>query len=116
MTPQLSFADAATAQAAKDDAIERVSKHANPQWKAMAMTTAENLARALQEFTTDDVWFVMGTMGSLTHEPRAMGAITTEAKRRGWIEPTGRYVQSQRKECHARPVLVWRSRIYGGKG
>ena len=64
-------------------------------------------------FTTDEVWRFL-THGSGV-EKRAMGSVMLKAARDGLIQKTGGYKQSQRAECHLRPIPIWYSKIYGGK-
>jgi hypothetical protein len=60
--------------------------------------------------TTDDLW-AAGL--ERPREPRAAGAVMTEAARRKWCVATDRTRKSARKACHARPVRVWASLVYG---
>lgn len=104
----------ATAQAAKQEAVGRVAMHANPEWVQMAFQGVETLARIHAEFTTDNLWQFMETLGRgvSTHEPRALGPVMIAAQKRHWIAPTGRYEQSRRPACHLRPIAIWKSLIY----
>ena len=101
--------DALAAIKARDQAIAQVERNADPMWKHNAWTVILMFARSGEPFTTDDVWEYMHQNGMETpREPRAMGAVIANACRDRIIESTGRYVQSQRPECHRRPVRVWR--------
>lgn len=93
------------AESERDIAIERVEHAAPADWKDSALTLVEALAKRTDTITTDDLWSL------LDHppEPRAMGAIMKRAQKNGWIEPTDRIKKSERPECHARPIRVWRS-------
>lgn len=94
--------------AARDEAIGRADDHADTEWKRHAEQVIAWTARALGEFTTDDVWDRIGS-GFSTHEPRALGALMKRLATRGVITPTERYRTSKRTECHNRPVRVWRA-------
>lgn len=94
---------------ARDEAVERVGRHADARWKAKALAVVARLARNCGEFTTDDVWEALSLVGESTHEPRALGAIMTMARKKGICVPTDRYVPSERRACHARPVRLWTS-------
>ena len=68
---------------------------------------AVNDAAALNdEFTTDDVWPLLG---DLPIEPNLVGKAFAEANRRGLIEGTERFVQSTRRNARGRRVQVWRA-------
>jgi hypothetical protein len=109
---QLSMTDA---MRARDDAIARAERHAVDEWKTATFGVIRQLAESCQSFTTDDVWLALQKMPEVaTHEPRALGSMMRQAANLGWIEPTDRYKNSARPECHARPVKVWRSRICNG--
>lgn len=109
---QLSFTEA---ERARDDAIARAERHAVDEWKTVTFGIIRQLAECSPSFTTDDVWLALQKVPEVaTHEPRALGSMMREAAKSGWIVPTDRYVNSQRPECHARPVKVWRSRLQGG--
>lgn len=106
---QLSMTDA---MGARDDAIARAERHAVDAWKTATFGVIRQLAESCASFTTDDVWLALQKLPDVaTHEPRALGSMMRQAAKSGWIEPTDRYVNSQRPECHARPVKVWRSRL-----
>lgn len=102
------------AVAARDEAIDRVERNADSHWKVAATNCVMTLARTNAEFTTDDVWSLLVGWPESTHEPRAMGPVMRKVANAGIIEATDQYRQSERKECHARPVKVWRSLIYTG--
>lgn len=88
--------------AARDAAIETVTRGAPAAWLAAAAKLIRDMPRETL-FTTDDLW------AKLAHppEPRAMGAVVKHASTTGLITATGRYVRSARAACHARPVAVW---------
>ncbi len=59
------------AKQARDEAVDRVDRNANEQWKQNAFAAVRRLALRGTEFTTDDVWAELGTEEG-THEKRAM--------------------------------------------
>lgn len=94
---------------ARDEAIARAEANAAPDWLA----TAERIVLAVSpggELTTDDIWTGLTAAGVATHEPRALGAVVRRLAKAGEIVATGHYRPSARRECHARPVPVWRRR------
>lgn len=108
----LTFDNLWAARAAADEAVERVDRHADPTWRADAMTAVEHVARTRHELTSDDVWSTMSnTSDAHTHDPRAMGPIMRAARAAGWIVPTDRYRASGHTVNHNRPQRVWRSLI-----
>ncbi|MFZ4431659.1 MAG: hypothetical protein ACOYOQ_00530 [Microthrixaceae bacterium] len=103
MMEQLNLLDG---PALRDEALARVNRNADTDWKAVARTVVAALAAAGEPFTTDEVWGALDAQGVETHERRALGAIITAAARDGKIERVGFRV-STRPECHARPITVW---------
>lgn len=97
--------------AARDEAIERVDRNADPEWKRQALAVVQRLAQQRAEFISEDAWPYLPPV----REPRALGGIMRTAQARGWIEPTDRVVPSPSKVGHGRPSRVWRSRLYPGR-
>lgn len=95
-----------------DDAVEQVGEAADPTWRRVALLAVEAVAVEREEFSTDHVWTYLEGCGVKTHEPRALGAIMRSARAKAVAAATDRYVPSTRPECHARPVRVWRSKVY----
>ncbi len=88
--------------AARDISIDAVAG-ANTGWVAGRLNVIRGIKRGV-EFTTDLLWQGAPKIG----EPRAMGAVMTEAVAAGLIRATGEYEKSGRPVCHARPQAVWR--------
>lgn len=110
----MSTFDRDAAELARDEAIERVDRHAEDLFKVCAPEALRYVAARRNELTTDAVWYVLDRrFGVRPHEERAMGPIMLAAQRKGWIEATNRTVKSARVECHARPLRIWRSLIVG---
>ena len=103
MTTLLDLIDQVT-----NEAIDRVDRNADPDWKEHALTVVEQLAMTRATFTTDDVWARLDPAFA-THEPRALGAVMRKAAALGLIRATSTYENSTRVECHGRPVRVWES-------
>lgn len=102
------------AEAVRDEAIDRVARGMDPDWRNAAAAAVTMVALARDEFTTDDVWDALREVDD-AREPRALGAIMRQAQRQGLCVKTDRVVNSRRVECHARPVAVWRSLIVVGE-
>lgn len=96
------------ARRARDEAMARAEAHAPEDWNARADAAILRLAKAREQFTTDALWDRLDP----PPEPRALGPAMKRAQKAGWIEPTDRYKQSAREANHARPVRVWRSKVY----
>ena len=108
--PQLpGLAPATEGEARLQDALRRVTEHANPEWWQAALTAVAELAGRHRGFTTDQVWQHLAAQALTPHEPRALGAVMRVAARARLIAPTDRYVPSERPQAHRRPVRVWRS-------
>lgn len=98
------------AEAARDEAVARVERNADDEWLEAALNAVAALGEGCAEFTTDDVWLLLGRWGvPEPHEARAMGAVMRRAARLGLAVKTDRVRNSVRAECHARPVAVWRA-------
>lgn len=105
--------DGDAAREARDEAIGRVDRHVEPNWKVAATGAVHTIARLRPEFTTDAVWGLLTAANvAPPHEERALGAIMRAAAREGWIEATDRTSKSVRPRCHARDLRVWRSLIH----
>ena len=98
----------------RDDAVARVTSHADPYWLVVAESAIADLAAHREEFTTDAVWALLSRRKvSEPREPRAMAGAMARAKAAGIIEPTERYAPSDDPTSHARPKRVWRSLSVG---
>lgn len=97
---------------ATERAINYAGAFANPEWYKEADAAVSLLCRLGQDFTTDDVWELLEHTGLKTSEPRAMGDIIRRFSKDHKIFATGGYRKSLRKECHRRPVSVWRPISY----
>lgn len=102
-------AEAKTGAQLRDEAIQQVEEHADPDWKDVAYRVVATLTETMSEFTTDDVWYELQRSPNSTHEPRALGAVMRRAARDGLIVPTDRYRESTRPICHRSPKRVWRA-------
>lgn len=98
-----------TGQQLRDEAVQRVTEGADPDWMEDALVAVEKTAQWLATFTTDDVWQALQASDESTTERRAMGAVMRRAEGAGWIEPTDEYRESERPEAHRNPKRVWRS-------
>jgi hypothetical protein len=94
----------ATAIAARDEAVDRVERHADPTWKVRALEAVRRVPSG-SLFTTDDLW---GDGLDEPREPRALGAVMRAAQRGGLAVPTDAYRPSDRPVCHRNPKRVWR--------
>lgn len=79
----------------------------------LALIAVREASRDLDEFTSDDVWPRWG-VDPTGDRVNVMGRAFREAKRKGWIEGTERFVQSRREESKGRRIQVWRKRTDQG--
>lgn len=102
------------ARAATDEAIERVERHADDDWKRLAYRAVRWLASTRAEFTAEDAGDALRRYypDAQTHEPRAMGPIMKRAQRDGIIEATDHFRRSDRPESHCCPKQIWASLIH----
>lgn len=92
------------------EAIARVDRNANDEWKEAADDAIRYVTRSRAEFTADEVWWRLEELGTpAPHEPRALGARLQAAKRAGLIVNSGQVVMSKRPETHGSWVALWRS-------
>lgn len=95
-----------TAEAARDSAIDRGSRHADPDWMRGARLLIEGYAPGTS-FTSEDVLIDLLVGHFSTHDKRALGGVLQKAQRDGLIEPGG-FVPSRRPSRHCAPVREWR--------
>lgn len=100
------------ARTRRDAAIDRVEQGADPSWMDAALDALEETARREPLFSSDPVWVRLDGVEP-PEEPRAMGAVFREGRKRGWITPTKSIENSKRPQCHGRPVRIWKSLILG---
>ncbi len=110
MAEPASLFDVPTGNMLRDISLTEVEQHADVVWLAAARLAAREVARTRPEFTTDDIWKQIPD-GIVTHELRAMGAVTKWMRKQGFAEPTAAYCPTVRPEAHARPVRIWRSLV-----
>jgi len=104
------FERRAAAAAARDEAVERVGEAAERDgWMDQALATVTAIARRMPAFTADDVW---DTGLDAPREPRALGAVMTQLRRRKVVEPTSDFKPTSRRSRHAAPIRVWRSLVF----
>lgn len=101
------------AEAARDSGIQRAYDGANPFWTQAAAWAVRLLAYRQPAFSSDEVWWLLDELGVHTPEPRAMGPVMRRAAVDGVIEPSDTWQRSYRPQCHCRPVMRWRSLLYG---
>jgi len=99
-----------------DEALERVEANAAAAWRASALRVIHRLALERDDFTADDVWEALDTVGNHTPERRALGPLMQRAASRGWIRPTAMYRPTSRPEAPHRPVKAWASKLAGWQG
>ena len=98
------------ARALKEEALERLERNANSEWKDAALKSVQHRARHCASVTANDVFADLEQLGH-THENRALGAVFQKAAQLGWIVKTDRTVPSTRKTRHSGDVRVWASQL-----
>lgn len=92
---------------ARDVAVERAERGADPAWLEAAAAAIRTVA-GRGPFTTDDVWKELDRRGAPDpREPRALGAVMTAARRAGTIAPTDRFKPTDRAAGHRSPKRIW---------
>jgi len=96
-------------------AIRKGLDRANISWRELALNLVLKAALTRHEFTTNDFHHDLDKSINKTHDNRALGGVMKTAQRLGWIEPTGKFANSDYKQHHLSLKNVWRSKIYGQK-
>lgn len=89
--------------------IDKTAAAAGADWCERADSVIRELASTRETFTADDVWLA-GL--EKPREGRALGGVMQSARRAGLIESTGRYQPSVIPSYHAKPQVVWRSKVF----
>lgn len=110
-TQSLPLFDAAEARKARDAGVSTVQRSADKFWFGTAQIAVREIASRSEKFTTDQVWDRI-KQWPRPHDPRAMGAVMTWARKAEIVEPTAEFVQSQMVSNHGRPIRVWRSLLF----
>ena len=111
-TPPNPLAAEDEGEEARASSLAAVGAHADPTWMGHALALTEDLAHRLPQMTSDEIWEALDDYDVETHDNRAMGAVMTEAGRRGWLHRTEQTILSRRAVNHRRPVRVWQSLVY----
>ena len=96
----------------RDEGMQSAVDHAESAWdgwKKLALAAFKEHAQSHDTFTTEDVRADHLSVPP-PPEPRAWGAIATEAKKLGYVAHAG-FVQAQSVKVHRMWVRVWRSRL-----
>lgn len=101
-----------SAQAAVEGS-ERAAQSWTPAQRMLVEVAITKVAESCAEFTTDQIWAILGDQVPKT---AGMAAMLRKATGKGFIEATDKYADSQRedREDHdqGRRLRVWRSRMY----
>ena len=95
----------------KTEAIDRVEA-ANSEWcdALMGAYMSEGPIIKGTLITSDDLWSLAShCLRAYPREPRAMGAVMRNLHKFGYIKPLNKWQPSTRRECHGRPLRVWRT-------
>ena len=69
---------------------------------------ALNIIRNLTTFTADDLHVLENEISLHKRDKRVIGALLKSLQSKGYIIPIG-YRASQRRECHGRPIVLWKN-------
>lgn len=103
------------ADAAREEAIDRVDRGMDAEWRERALAELEALCRERTgkgwagTFTSDDLRERMGD--DEPREPRAYGAIMRRGRFLGFCNPLDSWRTSDRVSNHKRPERVWITRL-----
>jgi hypothetical protein len=93
----------------RDQAVESVEA-AHEEWVAYAGIALYQLCQEREEFTSEDLWLRLDRAD--IEEPRAMGAVFSNARRAKMCERTDRVTEAKRSTRHRGSVRIWRSLIF----
>ena len=111
-------------QVLRDTIAQHLIAAGNAGWWTNAIDAVVRLARSGEPFDTDDVWAILQIVEEQLPDGfvappadrRALGGVMRRCATDGIIRSAHRWVQSERSECHSRPVRVWRAGAYAHKG
>lgn len=72
-------------------------------------------ALLFKEFTSDNVWLVLGGAFAVVEHPNAIGASFNRAAIQNIIQATGRVQKSRRPAAHRRNLQIWKSLVWTGE-
>ena len=98
--------DAQLAFDLRDEAIERVERGVNSEWKSLAARALDEVIDQGKPFISEDIWFRLEVEGVTTHDNRAMGPVILRAIRANKIKKSG-YVQGTRASRHGAPIAQY---------
>jgi hypothetical protein len=97
----------------KREGMERVERHADPEWRLAADIAVLEAARCRKTLTTDDV-VTRIPKNFTTHNMKALGPVMRSAASQGIIEQSSERPKkcATRPNNHCRPLTVWSSLLY----
>ena len=104
--------DAKESASQRDDAEDRVERHADDEWKEAAFESVKTVARKKEFFTADDVQADLEHKPVETHELRALGPVMMRALKEKIAVQSGDFTRTTQVKCHRMPRRIWRSLIY----
>ena len=111
--PEIPRIDPVGARDSADEAIERVERAADPEWKAACYAIAERFARSRATFTSMDIHdATIEAMGRDAREGRLLGAVMRHLSKHHLATQTGHYAPSLRRRNNNRPAPIWRSLVF----
>ena len=100
--------NAKEAESRRDEAIERVDKHGDEEWKDRALAAIDKAGLSgLRFLIAEDVLRWVGRP-PVDSDPRVLGAVIRRAAARGFIEPTQDFRPGDSVTRHRAPCRVWR--------
>ena len=102
------------AERRRDEAIERVARHADEDWKPVARRAGVYVCGRRVLLTSEDVREAVEEHYPQveTHEQKAYGPVMRWLGDNGFAEPTDKFVPYRRPSRHCGNSRVWRSLIY----
>lgn len=100
--------DFTRSQALKEEGMARALEHAGRTWTDRVVEALKLYAEAHAEFTVERFrWQWLFDGGEQAASPKAWGAVTNTAARRGLIKRTGRFVAAQSEKTHGHFIATW---------
>jgi hypothetical protein len=96
------------------EVLARAQHAADRHWWTCMLECGKLVAQRKARFTTDDVvqlCYARYPSASIP-ERRAIGPVMRTLAALGYCKPTARWVKSCHRQCHRRPMMLWRSLLF----
>jgi hypothetical protein len=98
----------------KRKGMNRAQYAADRRWWASMLECGKIIAQQKARFTSDDIVLLCYARypRASTPERRAIGPVMRALAALGYCVPTATWVKSVQRQCHRRPMMIWRSLLF----